>query len=106
MIMDNNDLLTYIQAHPGQSSGQIADALADKASLATVKRGINELAAQYYVYSEGKARATKYYASSLFAPVDVDDYFSKEVDERQIQTGYNFDLIPKVLSKVSLFTEA
>ena len=106
MIMDNNDLLTYIQAHPGQSSGQIADALADKASLATVKRGINELAAQYYVYSEGKARATKYYASSLFAPVDLDDYFSKEVDERQIQTGYNFDLIPKVLSKVSLFTKA
>ena len=44
--MDNNDLLTYIQAHPGQSSGQIADALADKASLATVKRGINELVAQ------------------------------------------------------------
>ena len=106
MTMDNHDLLTYIQAHPGQSSGQIADALADKASLATVKRGINELAAQYYVYSEGKARATKYYASSLFAPVDVDDYFSKEVDERQIQTGYNFDLIPKVLSKVNLFTKA
>lgn len=106
MTMDNHDLLTYIQAHPGQSSGQIADALSDKASLATVKRGINELVAQYYVYSEGKARATKYYASSLFAPVDLDEYFSKEVDERQIQTGYNFDLIPRVLRKVSLFTEA
>ena len=106
MTMDNHDLLSYIQAHPGQSSGQIADALSDKASLATVKRGINELVAQYYVYSEGKARATKYYASSLFAPVDLDEYFSKEVDERQIQTGYNFDLIPRVLRKVSLFTEA
>ncbi len=35
----------------------------------------------------------------------MNDYFSKEVDERQIQTGYNFDLIPKVLSNVNLFTE-
>ena len=91
--------------HPGQSSKQIADAFAKETSLATIKRGLSELVSQYYIYAEGKARATKYYVSPLFAPVDLDTYFSKEVDERQIQTGYNFDLIPKVLNQVKLFTE-
>jgi Fic family protein len=103
--MNNNIILEHIKAHPGQSSKQIADAFADETSLATVKRGLNELVSQFYIYAEGKARATKYYVSPLFAPVDLDVYFSKEVDERQIQTGYNFDLIPNVLSRVSLFTE-
>ena len=103
--MNNNILLEHIKAHPGQSSKQIADAFADNASLATIKRGLNELVSQFYIYAEGKARATKYYVSPLFVPVDLDVYFSKEVDERQVQTGYNFDMIPKVLSRVSLFTE-
>ena len=103
--MDKNIVLHYIKDHPGVSSKQIADALAGEASLATIKRAINELSNSYYINVEGKARATKYYISSLFAPVDLDEYYSKEVDERQIQTGYNFDLIPHVLSHVHLFTE-
>ncbi|MBR4389249.1 MAG: cell filamentation protein Fic, partial [Prevotella sp.] len=103
--MDKNIVLDYIKEHPGVSSKQISDALADKASLATIKRAINELVSEFYIYSEGKARATRYYLSSLFAPIDLDDYYSKEVDERKIQSGYNFDLIPNVLSHVNLFTE-
>lgn len=103
--MDKNIVLDYIKEHPGVSSKQISDALADEASLATIKRAINELVSEFYIYSEGKARATRYYLSSLFAPIDLDDYFSKEVDERKIQSGYNFDLIPNVLSHVNLFTE-
>lgn len=103
--MDKNIVLDYIKEHPGVSSKQISDALADEASLATIKRAINELVSEFYIYSEGKARATRYYLSSLFAPIDLDDYYSKEVDERKIQSGYNFDLIPNVLSHVNLFTE-
>ena len=103
--MDKNIVLQYIKEHPGTSSKQIADAMAGEASLATVKRAINELSNSYYINVEGKARATKYYISPLFAPIDLNEYYSKEVDERQIQTGYNFDLIPHVLSHVQLFTE-
>lgn len=105
MIMNKNNILSYIKDHPGASSKQIADALAGEASLATVKRAINELVSSFYVNVEGKARATKYYISPIFAPINLDEYYSKEVDERQVQTGYNFDLIPNILSKISLFTE-
>ena len=104
--MDNNLILEHIKEHPGQSSSQIAEALVAQASLATIKRGINELVDKLYVYAEGKARATKYFASPLFVPVDLDAYFSLEVDERNIQTSYNFDLIPDVLSHVNLFSES
>ncbi len=104
--MDNKLILEHIKEHPGQSSSQIAGALAHQASLATVKRGINELVEKLFVYAEGKARATRYYASPLFAPVDLEAYFSHEVDERNIQTGFNFDLIPGLLNQVSLFSES
>ena len=98
--MDKKVILEYIKTHPGVSSRQIEEAMNGEVSLATVKRMVNELMNNFYVYAEGKARATRYYASALFAPVDLDEYYSKEVDEREVQTGYNFDLIPNVLSKV------
>lgn len=103
--MDKNIVLAYIKEHPGTSSKQIADALANEASFATIKRAINELVSSFYINVEGKARATKYFISPLFAPINLDEYYSKEIDEREVQTGYNFDLIPNVLNRVSLFTE-
>ena len=104
--MDKNKILTYIKEHPNCSSKQITDAFAGETSLATVKRVVNELVANYYVEVEGKARATRYRASTLFMPIDLDTYFSKDVDQREVFTGYNFDLIPQVLSRMNLFTPA
>ena len=98
-------VLDYIKEHPGRSSKEITEAMEGKISLATVKRFINELTGNFYIYAEGKARATRYYVSPLFAPIDMNEYYSKEVDERKVQTGYNFELIPNVLNKVNLFTE-
>ena len=98
-------VLDYIKEHPGRSSKEITEAMEGKISLATVKRIINELMGNFYIYAEGKARATRYYVSPLFAPIDMNEYYSKEVDERKVQTGYNFELIPNVLNKVNLFTE-
>lgn len=102
--MDKNKILTYIKEHPNCSSKQITDAFAGETSLATVKRIVNELVANYYVEVEGKARATRYRASTLFMPIDLDAYFSKDVDQREVLTGYNFDLIPQILSRMNLFT--
>ena len=104
--MDKNKILTYIKEHPYCSSKQISDAFATETSLATVKRIVNELVANYYVEVEGKARATRYRASTLFMPIDMDAYFSNDVDQREGLTGFNSDLIPQVLSRVNLFTSA
>ena len=103
--MDKHTILDYIKTHPGVSSKEITDAMAGEISLATVKRYIREFASNYYIYTEGKARATRYYISPLFAPVDINEYFSKEIDEREGMTGYNFNLISDTLSHIKLFTE-
>ena len=103
--MEKNIILDYIKAHPGTSSRQITEAMNGQVSLATVKRMLAELADDFYIQVEGKGRATRYFVSSLFMPIDMDEYYSKEVDERHVLTGYNFDLIPEVLSKVQLFTK-
>lgn len=45
-------------------------------------------------------------AYELFQPIDLNAYFGKEIDERQIHESYNFDLIEKTLSGVALFTRS
>ena len=45
-------------------------------------------------------------AYELFQPIDLNAYFGKEIDERQIHESYNFDLIEKTLSGVPLFTRS
>ena len=102
--MNRATILEYIKTHPGVSSKQITDAMEGSISLATVKRIISELCDNFFVYAEGKARATRYYMSPLFMPIDINEYYSREVDERKGQDSYNFNLIPNVLSKVKLFT--
>ena len=37
-------------------------------------------------------------------PLDLDTYFAKDIDEREVQEMFNFDLIREVLPKVELFT--
>lgn len=103
--MDKSIVLRYVKEHPGVSSRQITEAMDGAISLATVKRMLAELSEDFHVQVEGKGRATRYFASSLFMPINLDEYYSKEVDERKVLTGYNFDLIPEVLSKVHLFTK-
>ena len=37
-------------------------------------------------------------------PLDLDTYFAKDIDEREVQEMFNFDLIREVLPKVEIFT--
>ena len=38
-------------------------------------------------------------------PLDLDTYFAQDVDDRQVQTSFNFALINEQLPQVALFTE-
>ena len=103
--MNKELVLEYIKRHPGVSSSQIAEAMDGGVSLATIKRIISELSSNFYIYAQGKARATRYFVSPLFAPINLDEYYSREVDEREVLTEFNYNLIPDVLCKVNLFTQ-
>ncbi|MBE0640431.1 MAG: Fic family protein, partial [Bacteroidales bacterium] len=50
---------------------------------------------------------TKYTLSQAYqvlSPIDVDDYFSNEIDERNIRNEFSFSLIDGILAKINLFT--
>ena len=56
----------------------------------------------------GAGKATKYSLTPkahILMPISLDTYFAQGVDERQVQTGFNFALINEQLPQVTLFSE-
>jgi Fic family protein len=98
-----NKILEFIMAHPGLSSKEIFEGLQLDIAYATVKRDLAKLAADGFISLQGQGKASKYTLFNLFLPVDLEEYFQNEVDDRKAQESYNFSLITDILSKVSLF---
>lgn len=102
------DIIAFLKAHPLSSSKDIYEGLKGEISYATVKRRLSNLLDKQYITQQGNAKNSRYSLSqtySLFYPIDLDEYYRKEIDERDILPGYNFSLIPDVVAKVSIFTK-
>ena len=109
MTMDiAREILQYLHYHPFSSRDEIAKGIAFEGSDATLKRLIAAAIQDGDIDVEGKARATRYRLSNqahLLMPLNLDTYFAQDVDERQVQNSFNFELIREQLPKVTLFTE-
>ena len=100
-------IIDFISRHPNTSSKEIEDGLQAMA-IATIKRALKKLIAENYILVKGKGKSTRYYLSpgyELLRPVNVAEYFIKEIDEREIKTGFNHELIQNVLSTSRIFTD-
>lgn len=76
-------------------------------SPATVKRILASLVENGSALVSGQGRATRYSVSPqahVTMELNIDTYFQKETDEREVQTAFNFDLINETLPQVELFT--
>ena len=103
----SREILQYLHYNPLSSRTDIAQGMKFDGSDATLKRMIASLIQHGDVIVEGKARATRYRLSNqahILMPLNLDTYFTKDVDERKKQTSFNFDLIREQLPKVILFT--
>lgn len=101
-------MLDYIRKHPNSSSREIHEGLEKIVALATVKRTINVLLEKNLVASTGRGKSTRYALSKVFdilVPIDIETYFEKEIDEREIKETFNFNLIKETLKNVSIFTK-
>jgi Fic family protein len=99
-------IIDIVMSNPLLSSYEINERMSLKISYATVKRILRELNNEEFIITQGKGKATKYQLSpsyGLLHPVDPEEYFKQEVDERKITTGYNHSLI-KTLSQAQLFS--
>jgi Fic family protein len=100
-------ILKFLKANPGVSSKEIYDQIDTTSGYATVKRILQDLVKKQLITSTGQGKGTKYLLSreySVLHPVNVDEYFEKEIDDRTITEGYNHRLIPETLQNITLFT--
>lgn len=99
-------ILKIIERNPGISSKEIHDNMQDGLAYATVKRTLQSLLNENLLTTTGKGKATRYRLSQgyeLLRPVDLDEYFSKEIDEREVRRNFNHSLID-LLREVPVFT--
>lgn len=107
-IMDKpREIQHFVHFHPSSSREEIALGIRFESSDATLKRLIASLVAEGCLVVEGRGRATRYSLSPqahLLMPLDIDTYFAQDIDDRQVQTAFNFDLIREQLPQVEMFT--
>ena len=90
------------------SSKEIFDNINLEMSYATLKRLLSKLVSENYIKAEGKGKGTKYIISpvyELIQPIDIENYYKKEIDEREIRENFNFEIITDVLKKHSVFSK-
>jgi Fic family protein len=107
--MKNNEqiIINYIQQFPRCSSKEIHENISIEIGYATVKRILSALVEKKFLETEGNAKGTKYKISPAYtvtSSVNLDTYFQKEIDQREIQSTFNFDLIQSILPNIPLFT--
>lgn len=104
----SKEILEFLHYHPLSSRDEIAKGIFFSGSDTTLKREISSCVSAGEIIVSGKARATRYTLSPqahLMSPLELDTYFAKDVDERQVQSTFNFDLIRKQLPQVCIFTQ-
>ena len=102
-----NEILQFLNNHPDSSRSDIETGMNLTESPATVKRILASLVEAGSAVVSGQGRATRYSVSPqahVTMELNIDTYFQKETDEREIQTTFNFELINDILPKIELFT--
>ena len=101
------EILQFLHYNPSSSRVEIAAGLAEAPNERTLKRIIADCVQKGYITVKGKGKATRYSLSAqaqLMMPLDIETYFTNDVDDRVVQDSFNFQLICDILPNVTLFT--
>ena len=101
------EILQFLHYNPSSSRVEIAAGLAEAPNERTLKRIIADCVQKGYITVKGKGKATRYSLSAqaqLTMPLDIETYFTNDVDDRVVQESFNFQLICDILPNVTLFT--
>lgn len=102
------EILQFLHYNPEASRAEIGLALTETTSPATLKRLIADGVSKGHIEVVGRGPATRYRLSPqahVTMELDIDTYFDKDVDEREVQKTFNFELINEILPRVDLFTK-
>ena len=102
------EILQFLHYNPEASRAEIGSSLTNSPSPATLKRLIADGVAKGHIEVVGRGPATRYRLTPqahVTMELNLDTYFDKDIDERQVQESFNFELINEILSKVDLFSD-
>ena len=71
-------------------------------------RMLSDCVANGHIEVIGRGPATRYRLTPqahITMELNLDTYFDKEVDERQVQESFNFGHINEIITQVDLFTD-
>lgn len=106
LISNELNIINYLKDNVEKSSKEIFDGINSTLSYASVKRILIKLNSEKLIKITGKGKATKYLIApfyELFEPINIDEYYTKEIDERVIKNSFNFELLTKTLVENDLF---
>ena len=101
-------IVEFVKKMGESSSKEIFEGVDISVSYATLKRTLARLILENYLSSKGQGKGTKYLVSATFEviqPIDMDEYYKKEIDDRHIKDGFNFNIINEVLANHSIFSQ-
>ena len=102
-----DEILNFLHFTPDSSRVEITNSLKNPPSPATIKRILADAINKNLISVKGKGRACKYSITPkahLLRTYDIEEYFKKEIDERTVQTSFNFDLLENLLPTIELFS--
>ena len=102
------EILQFLHYHPLANRAEIMAGLMKAPSDSTMKRLLSAAVKEGNIETAGRGPATKYKLTPqahVTMPLDLATYFDKDIDEREVQESFNFDLIRDVLPKVEIFTK-
>lgn len=102
------EILQFLHYHPLANRTEIMAGLTKAPSDSTMKRLLSAAVKEGNIETVGRGPATKYKLTPqahVTMPLDLATYFDKDIDEREVQESFNFDLIRDVLPKVEIFTK-
>jgi Fic family protein len=100
-------IIDIIKRRGACSSKDIHNYLELSISYATLKRVLSKLILNNLLTTEGQGKGTKYKLSpvyELIEPIDIEIYYEKEIDEREIINSFNFSIINEILAKHGIFS--
>ena len=108
-MTDTDLILHLLSQNESLSSSEIFEEIKFQKSNRTLIRLLDKLVSRKLITRKGVNKGTKYSLSNSYGilhSIDIDDYFVKDIDEREIISSFNHNLLKEDLYKVDLFTEA
>ena len=104
-----DQIIRILIKQPNLSSGEIHEQLNSTLSYSTTKRTLTKLVEKKLIEKTGNRKGTKYHIGKsydILHSIDTEEYFKKEIDDREIKPTFNFQLLQNDLYHVDIFTDS